>query len=281
MSRQLAAQGVRDGASLERLVHSGRRPLVFAQTFPTGTHAMWLNYWLAANGIDPLRDVRTLTVPPPQMVANVRAGRVDAFCVGEPWNHYGISDGTTAHLATSQDVWPDHPEKVLGATREFVERCPNTARAMVTALLETCRWLDASAQNRIQMAETIAREPYVNVPTEVILDRILGHYQDGLGRTWVDPTPLKFHAEGAVNFPWLSDGMWFATQFRRWGLLREDPDYHALAARVNRVELYKAAAAQAGVAVPASLTRSSRLMDGVVWDGSEPAKYAGAHRIHA
>lgn len=280
-SRQLAAQGVRDGASLARMVHSGRRPLVLAQTFPTGTHAMWLNYWLAAHGIDPLREVQTIVVPPPQMVANVRAGRVDAFCAGEPWNHYGIADGTTVHLASSQEVWPDHPEKVLGATREFVERHPNTARAMVMALLETCRWLDGSAQNRIQMAETIAREPFVNVPAEVILDRILGHYQDGMGRTWVDPCPMKFHAGGAVNFPWLSDGMWFLTQFRRWGLLRADPDYLGVATRMHRVDLYRGAAAALGVPVPGAPMRSSRLMDGAIWDGSEPAAYAGAHRIHA
>jgi nitrate/nitrite transport system substrate-binding protein len=281
ISRRLAAAGAADGASLKRWVDAGGRRLVFAQTFPTGTHAMWLNYWLAANGIDPLRDVQTIVVPPPQMVANVRAGRVDAFCVGEPWNHYGIADGTSAHLASSQDVWPDHPEKVLGATREFVERNPNTARAMVMALLEAGRWIDASDANRARMAETIAREPYVNVPVEVIQDRILGRYQDGLGRTWSDPHAMRFHGDGAVNFPWLSDGMWFLTQFRRWGLLREAPDYAAVAARVNRVDLYRQAAAQVKVPVPHSAMRSSRLMDGVVWDGSEPERYALGHPVHA
>ena len=281
ISRQLAAQGAVDGVSLERRIHAGGRPLVFAQTFPTGTHAMWLNFWLAAQGIDPLRDVRSIVVPPQEMVANVRAGKVDAFCAGEPWNHYGISDGTTVHLASSQDVWPDHPEKVLGATREFVERHPNTARAMVTALLETCRWLDASAENRTEMAETIARDAYVNVPVEVILDRILGRYQDGRGRTWVDPHPMKFHGDGAVNFPWLSDAMWFVTQFRRWGLLRGAPDYLAVASAVNCVELYRQAAAQAKVPVPGAPMRASRLMDGIVWDGEEPERYASVHHVFA
>ena len=102
ISRELAMQGAVDGPSLERLVRAGGRKLVFAQTFPTGTHAMWLNYWLAANGVHPLRDMQTVVVPPPQMVANVRAGRIDGFCAGEPWNHYGIADGTTVHLASSQ-----------------------------------------------------------------------------------------------------------------------------------------------------------------------------------
>ena len=281
ISRQLALKGALDGPSLERLVHSGMRPLLFAQTFPTGTHAMWLNYWLAANGVDPRRDVRTIVVPPPQMVANVRAGRVDAFCVGEPWNHYGIADGTSVHLASSQDVWPDHPEKVLGATREFVERYPNTARAMVMALLETSRWIDASASNRMQMAEVIAREPYVNVPVEVILDRILGRYQDGLGRTWVDPNPMKFHADGEVNFPWLSDAMWFLAQFRRWGLLAEAPDYSAVAAAVNRIDLYREAAGALGISLPQAPLRSSKLIDGAIWTGESPERFAFQHAIHA
>lgn len=280
-SRQLAQQGGADGDSLARLVASRGRKYVFAQTFPTGTHAMWLNYWLATHGIHPLRDVTTVVVPPPQMVAHVRDGRIDAFCAGEPWNHYGIVDGATVHLASSQDVWPDHPEKVLAATRDFVERHPNTARAMVMALLEASRWIDASTANRLQMAETISAGPYVNVAVDAIQDRILGHYQDGRGGTWVDPNPMKFHAEGSVNFPWLSDAMWFLTQFRRWGLLPRDPDYTAVAAAVNRIDLYREAAGAVGVAVPGATLRSARFIDGSVWTGEDPARYAGSHAIHA
>lgn len=264
-SRRLAQAGAVDGASLAKFVRESPRPVVFAQTFPTGTHAMWLNYWLAAHGVDPLREVRTITVPPPQMVANARAGRIDAFCVGEPWNKYGVADGTSVHAARSQDIWPDHPEKVLGATREFVERHPNTARAMVMALLEAARWIDASEANRGEMANVLAREDYINVPAEVI----------------VGGFPMKFHADGAVNFPWLSDGMWFMTQFRRWGLLRKAPDYAAVAARVNRIDLYMEAAAQLNVPLPGRPMRASRLMDGLIWDGSDPERYAMAHQIHA
>lgn len=280
-SRALALAGAVDGASLARMVREGARKLVVAQTFPTGTHAMWLYAWLAAHGVHPLRDVHAVVVPPPQMVASVREGRIDAFCVGEPWNHYGIADGASVHLASSQDIWPDHPEKVLGATREFVTRYPNSARALVMALLETCRWIDASTANRVQMAETIAGAPYVNVPVDVIQDRILGHYQDGRGRTWVDPHPLKFHADGEVNFPWLSDAMWFLTQFRRWGLLVEHPAYEQVAAAVNCVDLYREAAGAVGVAVPATTLRSARLVDGSTWTGEAPARFALQHPIHA
>jgi nitrate/nitrite transport system substrate-binding protein len=280
-ARSLAEAGARDGPSLARLVAARPREYVFAQTFPTGTHAMWLYYWLAAQGIDPMRDVQTLVVPPPQMVANVRAGRIHAFCAGEPWNHYGIVDGASVHLASSQDVWPDHPEKVLAATRDFVDRHPNTARAMVMAMLEAGRWIDASDANRRRTAEMIAAAAYVNVPVDVILDRILGHYQDGMGRTWTDSNPMRFHGDGSVNFPWLSDGMWFMTQFRRWGLLGEHPDYAAVATAVNQVALYRDAAGALGIPLPQTAMRSARLLDGAIWSGAAPEQYALAHPIHA
>jgi nitrate/nitrite transport system substrate-binding protein len=279
LSRELADRGVTDGTKLAAIMKKEPREYVFAQTFPTGTHAMWLYYWLAAHGIHPLRDATTIVVPPPQMVKNVQAGHVDAFCVGEPWNHCGIVDGASVHAASSQDVWPDHPEKVLGATREFVAQHPNTTRAMMMAVLDASRWIDASDANRARMADTVAR--YIDVPVGLIVDRILGSYQDGLGRTWSDPAPMKFHAGGEVNFPWLSDGMWFLSQFKRWGLLAEHPDYEGVAAAVNRVDLYREAAGALGVPVPARTLRSARLLDGVIWTGSNPQQYAQGHAVRA
>jgi nitrate/nitrite transport system substrate-binding protein len=280
-ARGLSMQGAVDGPSLAALVNRREREFVFAQTFPTGTHAMWLYYWLAANGVNPLRDVTMVVVPPPQMVANMRAGNIDGCCVGEPWNARAVYDEVGFTVATSQEVWRDHPEKVLGATREFVERYPNTARAMIMAVLEASRWIDTSADNRRRMAQTISAARYVDVPVELILDRILGHYQNGLGRTWIDPAPMKFHADGAVNFPYLSDGMWFLTQFKRWGLLAEHPDYTGVAAAVNRVDLYREAAGAVGVALPAEPVRSARFMDGALWSGHNPSQFAQAHDIRA
>ena len=281
ISRALAELGVRDGATLARAVRAGGWRYAFAQTFPTGTHAMWLYYWLAAHGIDPLRDVSTTVVPPPQMVTALAAGQIDGFCVGEPWNHYGIVRGVSVHVASSQDVWRDHPEKVLGATREFVERHPNTARAIVMALLEASRWIDARPENRRRMAETIANPAYVNVPVEVIVDRILGRYQDGLGHSWRDPAPMKFHADGAANYPYPSDGMWFMTQFRRWGLLSAEPDYAAVAGAVNRLDVYGQAAGALGIPLPSEPVRAARLIDGAVWTGREPERFAAAYAARA
>lgn len=281
LSKKLAEQGAVDGASLKKLMDKDKRDYTFAQTFPTGTHAMWLYYWLAANGIHPMSDVKVITVPPPQMVANMRVGNMDGFCVGEPWNHRAIADGIGITAVTSQDIWKDHPEKVLGTTAEFVRKHPNTARAMTAAVLEASRWIDAGLQNRLKMAETIADKAYVNTSVDVINQRILGRYQNGLGRAWDDPNHMKFFADGAVNFPYLSDGMWFLTQHRRWGLLKQDVDYLAVASQINQIDIYKQAAAVAKVPVPKDPLRTSRLIDGVVWDGRQPAKYAAGFKIHA
>jgi nitrate/nitrite transport system substrate-binding protein len=278
LSRQLQGQGVTDGASLARLVRTKNREYTFAQTFPTGTHAMWLYYWLAAHGVHPFSDVKVITVPPPQMIANMRVGNMDGYCVGEPWNARAIHDGVGFTAATSQDIWPEHPEKVLGTTAEFVEKYPNTARALVSAVLEASRYIDTPA-NRREVAQIIAAKSFVNTDVASIEGRMLGQYDNGIGRKWQDPHFMKFYDEGAVNFPYLSDGMWFLTQHKRWGLIKAHPDYLATARAINRIDLYRDAATATRTAVPKEPLRTSRLIDGVVWDGRNPQAYADSFSI--
>ncbi|NMM28042.1 MAG: ABC transporter substrate-binding protein [Glaciimonas sp.] len=281
LSKKIADKGAVDGASLAKLIRTEKREYTFAQTFPTGTHAMWLYYWLAASGIDPFKDARVIVVPPPQMVANMRVGNMDGFCVGEPWNHRAIMDGVGITATTTQDIWKDHPEKVLGSSGDFVKKYPNTARALVAAVLEAGRWIDASLGNKNKMAETIAAKSYVNTSVDAINQRILGRYQNGLGKTWDDPNHMKFFNDGVATFPYLSDGMWFMTQHKRWGLLKGEPDYLSVAKAVNRIDIYKDAAAMAKVAVPKEAMRTSKLMDGTVWDGKNPKAYAASFKIKA
>ena len=285
LSKKLADKGAVDGASLAKLMASDKRDYTFAQTFPTGTHAMWLYYWLAANGVNPMKDAKVITVPPPQMVANMRVGNMDGFCVGEPWGQRAIMDGIGVTAITTQDIWKDHPEKVLGTTADFVKKYPNTARAVTAAILEAGKCIDASLANKNKMAETVADKSYVNTSVDAINQRILGRYQNGLSgslaKTWDDPNHMKFSGDGAVNFPYLSDGMWFLTQHKRWGLMKEHPDYLAVAKQINQIDIYKQAASAAKVSVPKDAMRSSRLMDGMVWDGKEPKKYADSFKVHA
>ena len=273
LSNQLREQGAVDGPSLKQLIARKERSYTFAQTFPTGTHAMWLFYWLAAAGIDPLRDVRIITVSPPQMVANMRAGNMDGYCVGEPWGGgRAIQEGIGFTATTTQAMWRNHPEKVLGTTREFVGKYPNTARAMIRAVLEASRYIDTMA-NRDHVAKVISDAAYVDAPTEIIAGRLRGEYENGLGRKWQEADHMKFFNDGEVNYPYLSHGMWFLTQQRRWGLLGHDVDYLAVAQQVNQIELYGEVARSMGVAVPASPLKTETLFDGIVWDPTRPDEY--------
>jgi nitrate/nitrite transport system substrate-binding protein len=281
LSKKLADKGAVDGASLARLMKAEKREYTFAQTFPTGTHAMWLYYWLAAHGIDPMKDAKIITVPPPQMVANMRVGNMDGYCVGEPWGHRAIADGIGITAITTQDIWRDHPEKVLGTSAEWVKKYPNTARALTAAVLEAGKWIDASLSNKNRMAETIADKSYVNTSVDVINQRILGRYQNGMGKTWDDANYMKFYNDGLVNFPYLSDGMWFMTQQKRWGLIKGEPDYLGTATAINQIAIYKDAATMAKASVPKSPMRSAKLMDGVVWDAKNPKAYAESFKIKA
>lgn len=281
LSRALQDAGVITPEALDRWTHQSDSKLTFAQTFPTGNHALWLYYWLASQGIHPLRDVDSVVVPPPQMVEHLQAGRIDGFCVGEPWGAKAVSQNLGFTLATTQAIWPDHPEKVLGCSLEFVQQYPNTARALVMAVLEASRFIEQNMDNRRSTAQLLSAAEYVNAPAEAIESRLMGEYDDGLGNRWTDHHAVSFHRQGQVNLPYLSDGMWFMTQFRRWGLLREDPDYLGVAKTVQQLDVYREAATALGIEVPDSPMRSSQLIDGKIWDGSDPAGYARSFKLHA
>ena len=280
LSSQLRDRGVTTGEHLKNLIATGRHKYTFAHTFPTSTHAMWLNYWLAAHDIHPLDDVRNIVIPPPQMVANLRSGNMDGCCVGEPWNARAIHDKVGFTVTTTQAIWKDHPEKVLGTTREFVEKYPNTTRAMMRAVLDASRHMDTMA-NRHAVSCIIKGKAYVNVPDSVIEQRMVGYYEDGLGKTWNDPDYLKFYDDGQVNFPFYSHGAWFLTQFRRWGLLKQDIDYLEVARQVNQVPLYTEVAKSMGVPVPSSAVKLEKLFDGVVFDPANALNYVMSFNIHA
>ncbi|MBB2496571.1 CmpA/NrtA family ABC transporter substrate-binding protein [Aquipseudomonas ullengensis] len=281
LSAPLKRAGVTSVEALVARVRQSSAKLTFAQTFPTGTHAMWLNYWLAAQGIHPLDDVNSVVVPPSQMVAHLKAARIDGFCAGGPWGALAVEEDQGFTLATSQTIWADHPEKVLGVTREFVEQYPNTARALTMAVLEASRFIDENEENKRSTAQLISGSEYVDAPLSAIEPRFLGQYQDGIGHAWLDAHPLRFFANGEVTMPWLSDGMWFMTQFRRWGLLKDDPDYLAVARQIHQLDIYGQAADALGINVPSTPMRRSTLLDGSVWDGSDPAGYASSFAIHA
>ncbi|VXB39163.1 CmpA/NrtA family ABC transporter substrate-binding protein [Massilia sp. 9I] len=273
LSRALAARAP-NGAALARLLRAEQLRPTFGHTFPTGNHAMFLYYWLAAAGIDPFEDCKVVTVPPGQMAASLEAGHMDGFCAGEPWGQRAVREGVGALAVSSEEIWPDHPGKVLGTSAEFAAANPHTCRAMIAALLEAARWLDASRTNREAAAEVLASPGYVSAGKDVLQYCLAGRPNGDAA--WRGHNGLRFFADGEASFPWLSDGMWFLTQQRRWGLLRSNPAYASIAREVNRIDLYADGAALAGVAVPKDVMRSSTLIDGRVWDGSDPVAYAAS-----
>src|SRR6266700_2477809 len=136
LKKEFLAKGVKTPETLKPQVEAAKQagtPLTFAMTFPPGTHAMWTRYWLASGGIHPDKDITLITIPPPQMVANMKVGKMDGFCVGEPWNARAIADGIGFTAITTQQMWKDHPEKVLGFTEEFATKNPKTVQAVIRA----------------------------------------------------------------------------------------------------------------------------------------------------
>jgi nitrate/nitrite transport system ATP-binding protein len=279
LARSIAERGIRDGWALAQAVRGGES-LTLAHTFATGTHAMWLAYWLAAHGIDPTRDVDRVVVPPPRTVAALQDGLVHGFCVGEPWHTLAIETGAGFNVASTQSMWPGHPEKVLAATAQWVDAHPNTARALIAALLDTARYVDDPA-NRDAVARRLAQPDLIGQPASLIAGCLAGQARDGLGRQWQDKHGVTFFDEGRATYPYQSDGMWFLTQFVRWGLVRGTPDYRGLATEIQRTALYAQAATAAGVPVPASTDRDVRLFDGRHWRARDAAAYAASFPIDA
>ena len=255
------------------------QPLTFAMTFPPGTHAMWLRYWLAAGGLNPDKDISLIVVPPPQMVANMKIGKMDGFCVGEPWNARTIADGIGYTAINTQDIWKDHPEKVCAFTEEFAQKNPKTVKAVLKALHEASVWLD-DMKNRPEQAEIVSKATYINCAKELILGRLQGHYDYGDGRKKEDPNYMIF-SQRNCNFPQPKYAVWWLTQFRRWGMLPTAPDYKAVAAQVMRHDLYEQAMKEIGVKHGGMDNKPETLFDGVKFDPSKPEDYAKSFAVHS
>lgn len=277
LSNQLAGRLQAVGSLREALESEPRKP-VLAQTFPTGTHAMWLYYWLASQDVHPLYEVRSVVIPPPQMSDALARGELDGFCAGEPWHAVAQARKVGQTVVSSSEIWPDHPEKVLACRRDFAALYPNAARALIKTVLEACRWLEVPA-NRQQAAGWLATEGITGAPVDLIAPRLLGDYGSAALRQ--PPRPLRFFAGGEVNFPYLSDGLWFLSQYRRWGMLRREADLAAIAAAVNQTALYAEAAGALGVDLPPSVMRHSVLIGGLRWDGGDAEAYARSFAIAA
>jgi nitrate/nitrite transport system substrate-binding protein len=273
LANSLKGKVADDPKALKPLVDAAKAagaPMTFAMTFPPGTHAMWMRYYLAAGGINPGdaagagADVSLITVPPPQMVANMKVGKMDGFCVGEPWNAKTIAEDIGFTSITTQAIWKDHPEKVCAFTEEYTAKNPKTVKAVLKALHEASVWLD-KMENREEQANIVSAATYINCPPETILGRLQGKYLMGDGRKFKDPNYMIF-SDRNCNYPQAKYAKWWLTQLRRWGFVEGAPDYEGVAKQVMRSDIYEEAMKEIGYVHGGVDTSAETLFDGVKFD---------------
>ncbi len=258
------------------------KELTAAMTFPGGTHDVWIRYWLAAGGIDPDNDIKVIVVPPPQMVANMKVGTMDCFCVGEPWNEQLVNQNIGYTALTTGELWGGHPEKALGMRAEWVDANPKATLAIMMATMEAQQWCE-KAENKQEMAEIVGRRQWFNVPVGDIIGRIKGDINYGLGRKVTDTgLAMKFWGKnGEVSYPYKSHDAWFVAENMRWGKFPLTMDAKALIDKTNRADLWREAAKQIGLAdAPSGDSRGvETFFDGVKFDPADPMGYLKSLKI--
>jgi nitrate/nitrite transport system substrate-binding protein len=250
------------------------KEVTFAMTFPGGTHDLWLRNWMSIAGLNQ-KAVKIITIPPPQMVANMKVGNMDGYCVGEPWGGVAVKQGIGFTQVATQDIWKDHPEKALVVNKDFSAKRKADLVKVMKAVMEACKWLDVPA-NRKKAAAIIGKAPYVNAPADVIEGRLMGNYDLGCnqGVEVYDNDYMLFHKGGMVNFPRKSHAIWAMAQFVRFGYLKEAPNYKAIADKLILQDLYEEVAKSMNVKIPNDdMKPFSLTMDKTVFDPSNPAAY--------
>ncbi|MBO6677760.1 CmpA/NrtA family ABC transporter substrate-binding protein [Parvibaculum sp.] len=233
----------------------GKDPMTFAMVFPVSTHNYEIRYWMADAGIDPDKDVRLIVIPPPQMVANLRARNIVGYCVGEPWNERAVIAGMGKTLVTNYEIWNNNPEKVVGVNLDWAEKNPNTHMAMIRALVEAAQWMD-KPENRLEIVEIISRKSYVNAPVDVVKMSMTGTFRYAMDE---EPRPLpdfNVFYRYAATFPWQSHAMWFISQMIRWGQIEKPIDIAKTAGEIYRPDIYREAVKGLGIPVPTIDTKT-------------------------
>jgi len=277
---------INNAAGLRKVVDNAKakgKKFKGAVTFPGGNHDLWMRYWLAANGIDPNKEADLVVIPPPQMVANMQTGTMDTFCVGEPWNQRLVNKKLGYTAAQTGEFWKLHPEKAFSMRADWVDKHPKAAQALVMAIQEAQMWCDDPA-NLDEMCEIVAQDKYIKANVADIKPRLAGTVDYGDGRVVQNsPFAMRFWRDNS-SFPFKSHDAWFVTEDMRWGYLPASTDINALVNKVNRADIWKAAAEAIGqkAAIPATDSRGKEtFFDGVVFDPENPKAYLDGLKIKA
>jgi NitT/TauT family transport system ATP-binding protein len=274
---QMAAEGASAGsgpsihaAALRRVVASRQKaePLTFAMVYPFSCHNYELRYWLAAGGIDPDRDVRLVVIPPPFLVDALRAGQIDGFCVGEPWNSVAVHAGVGAIVAPTTAIWPHSPEKVLGCRLEWAQRHPKQLASLQRALYRASLWCERP-ENHADLATLLAQPRYVGAPAELLRQALGGRLRLTTGSAPAHLENFYIPARHQATFPWVSHALWFYAQMLRWKQIEFAANHLAAVRSTYRPDLYRAALAGVNPDIPAEDSKIERFFDGQTFDSGE------------
>ena len=246
---------------------------------PASMQNLLLRYWLASGGIDPDQDVNLVRIPPAQMVANLKAGNIDGYCVGEPWNSRSVREGLGYVIATDLDIWDGHPEKVLGVWEDWVKQYPRTHLALVKALLQACEYCD-DRRNREEVMGYLCQPQYVGSLADYTRPGFLDPYRFGNNR---EPEMLlrynQFHVDKA-NYPCRSEALWTLTQLARWGYTPFPKNWLEIIERVRRPDLFGEACRQLGWPGLEADRQPLTLFDGMVFNPDDPLGYIRRFSLH-
>jgi nitrate/nitrite transport system substrate-binding protein len=240
--------------------------------FEYSNHAYLLRYYLAENGIDPDKDVQLRTVPPPEMVANLRADNIDGFLAPDNIVQRAVYDGVGFIHLLSKEIWDGHPCCSFSATREFITQTPNSYAALLRAIVEAAAYA-SKPENRKEIASAIAPANYLNAPVVVLEQVLTGVYADGLGGIKRDPDRVTFDP-----FPYENFAIWILTQMKRWGQIKGDVDYQTIARDVFRATDAAKAMKDAGLTAPSGAGRPIVVM-GKTFDPAKPEDYVASFAI--
>jgi len=271
---------------------SANTPFTAAFTFPHVNQDLWLRYWLAASGIDPDTDVKLLTVPAAQTVANMKTGTMDAFSTGDPWPFRLVNDKIGFMAALTAEIWKNHPEEYFAMRGDWVDQNPKATKALLKGIMEAQQWLD-KFENRQEAAQILAVKKYFGLSSpEVLANPYQGKYDMGDGRKIDDKSMAAYYwkdEKGSVSYPYQSHDLWFITENVRWGFLPKDyinngaAKAKELIKKVNREDIWQEAAKELGIPaadIPSSTSRGvETFFDGIKFDPEKPEEYLKSLKI--
>mgnify|MGYP003333781090 CR=1 FL=1 len=275
LAKRLAEQGVHSVADYrDYLLRTNREPHTLGIVHPASMHNLLLRYWLASNAIDPDRDVHLQTIPPAQMLADLKDGSIDGYCIGDPWNFRAAREGHGFPIAGDLEIWSGHPGKVLGAREDWAIAYPNTHIALTKAVLEACRYC-ADPAHWDELSQLLSDRRYLGMKPELIRFGVTDANHDA---SPAEPHTLFFGP--GVNRPSRTEHLWILTQLARWSEIPFPRNYVEILERICAVGVYSTAARELGLDDVTYQRSGIELFDGVPFNADDPISYLNQLSIH-